>query len=175
MENASLDTPKQKRRYRKPAEQIATMDAVIRLAGETESSLRKTCAAIGITYTSFIKYQHTYAGKAQDAKRIQAAAAVIEATDAREKLTKDETSSTPPPEAPPAKISSKTNSFSNVFAALLACRHDEDFEAAPREGFESTDACPGSKAKLAILAMRAHMGQPLWHPDDVTCFDKDAK
>ena len=32
--------------------------------------------------------------------------------------------------------------------------------------FDSTDAMPGTKAKLAVLAQRAERGLPLWHPDD---------
>jgi len=32
--------------------------------------------------------------------------------------------------------------------------------------FESTDAMPGTKAKLEVLAERVAAGLPLWHPND---------
>jgi hypothetical protein len=32
--------------------------------------------------------------------------------------------------------------------------------------FDSTDAMPGTKAKLDVLARRVEDGLPLWHPDD---------
>ena len=32
--------------------------------------------------------------------------------------------------------------------------------------FDSTEAMPGTKAKLEVLAQRAESGLPLWHPDD---------
>jgi len=43
-----------------------------------------------------------------------------------------------------------------------------DFE--PKEmsaaEYERTDAMPGTKAKLSVLADRVRCGLPLWHPDD---------
>lgn len=32
--------------------------------------------------------------------------------------------------------------------------------------FDSTEAMPGTKAKLAVLAERVESGLPLWHPSD---------
>jgi hypothetical protein len=32
--------------------------------------------------------------------------------------------------------------------------------------FRATDASPGSREKLAILAHRIRLGLPLWHPND---------
>ena len=34
------------------------------------------------------------------------------------------------------------------------------------EGFDSTNALPGSDQKLEVLAGRIHSGLPLWHPKD---------
>lgn len=43
-----------------------------------------------------------------------------------------------------------------------------DFEPTEVESsqFESTEAMPGTKAKLEVLARRVEDGLPLWHPDD---------
>ncbi len=41
----------------------------------------------------------------------------------------------------------------------------EPAELSPRE-FERTDAMPGTKAKLSVLAHRIRSGLPLWHPED---------
>jgi len=41
----------------------------------------------------------------------------------------------------------------------------EPSEVDPRD-FESTDAMPGTKEKLEVLAGRVAHGLPLWHPDD---------
>jgi hypothetical protein len=32
--------------------------------------------------------------------------------------------------------------------------------------FDSTEAMPGTKAKLQVLAERVESGLPLWHPED---------
>lgn len=32
--------------------------------------------------------------------------------------------------------------------------------------FDSTDAMPGTKAKIQVLASRVRSGLPLWHPED---------
>lgn len=43
-----------------------------------------------------------------------------------------------------------------------------DFE--PQEAdaaqYPETDALPGTREKLAVLASRLHAGLPLWHPQD---------
>jgi hypothetical protein len=43
-----------------------------------------------------------------------------------------------------------------------------DFEPPEVESgqFDSTDAMPGTKAKLDVLAQRVQNGLPLWHPGD---------
>lgn len=43
-----------------------------------------------------------------------------------------------------------------------------DYEPPPVDGgqFSSTQAIPGSEAKLAVLAERVRCGLPLWHPAD---------
>jgi len=43
-----------------------------------------------------------------------------------------------------------------------------DFEppAVESSRFESTEAMPGTKAKLAVMARRVERGLPLWHPND---------
>lgn len=43
-----------------------------------------------------------------------------------------------------------------------------DFEPADVEAsrYSATDAMPGTKEKLAVLALRIRDGLPLWHPKD---------
>jgi len=43
-----------------------------------------------------------------------------------------------------------------------------DFEPPEVESkqFDSTEAMPGTKAKLEVLARRVQRGLPLWHPGD---------
>jgi hypothetical protein len=43
-----------------------------------------------------------------------------------------------------------------------------DFEPVeiPRHEFDGTDAMPGTREKLAVLADRVQSGLPLWHPSD---------
>ena len=43
-----------------------------------------------------------------------------------------------------------------------------DFEPAevPSYEFDSTDAMPGTREKVAVLAERIRDGLPLWHPAD---------
>lgn len=52
----------------------------------------------------------------------------------------------------------------NIFDELKSKLHDEDFE--PRGKSKPTAARPGSLEKLHVLAERAELGQPLWHPLD---------
>lgn len=40
------------------------------------------------------------------------------------------------------------------------------------EEFSSTDAMPGSREKLGILAERVKQGLPLWHPSDRSGMDE---
>jgi hypothetical protein len=43
-----------------------------------------------------------------------------------------------------------------------------DFEPAevPTSDYDGTDAMPGTREKLAVLAERMRTGLPLWHPRD---------
>lgn len=43
-----------------------------------------------------------------------------------------------------------------------------DFEPkeVPSGDYDRTDAMPGTKAKLSVLADRVRSGLPLWHPED---------
>ncbi|MBX7167395.1 MAG: hypothetical protein K1X74_13785 [Pirellulales bacterium] len=54
----------------------------------------------------------------------------------------------------------------NVFEAIQECGHDEDFVPSASEDFCPTEAPAGSPDKIAILARRIELGQPLWHPED---------
>lgn len=54
----------------------------------------------------------------------------------------------------------------NVFEYLLRLGHDEDFQPQVDPRFEPTDAPMGSKEKIEVLARRAQLGLPLWHPKD---------
>lgn len=42
----------------------------------------------------------------------------------------------------------------------------EDFDPVGGEGFRPTDAPPGTRAKLEVMAERVRKGWPLWHPED---------
>jgi hypothetical protein len=48
-----------------------------------------------------------------------------------------------------------------------------DFEPERVEGhlFPSTDAAPGSKTKIQVMAQRVTLGLPLWHPGDRSAYD----
>ena len=54
--------------------------------------------------------------------------------------------------------------------SVIDAMHDGNwnFEPGKRDvvEFHATDAEPGSREKLAILAHRIQRGLPLWHPDD---------
>ena len=51
-----------------------------------------------------------------------------------------------------------------------------DFEPAevPATDYDRTDAMPGTKAKLDVLASRVRSGLPLWHPEDRDEVDEPA-
>ena len=47
-----------------------------------------------------------------------------------------------------------------------------DFEPEDAEDeYDSTEALPGTNAKLDVLAKRVKQGLPLWHPEDRRAFD----
>lgn len=54
----------------------------------------------------------------------------------------------------------------NVFEYLVRLGHDEDFQPHIDPRFQPTDAPMGSKEKIEVLARRAQLGLPLWHPKD---------
>jgi hypothetical protein len=41
--------------------------------------------------------------------------------------------------------------------------------------YECTDAMPGTREKLSVLAKRVQGGLPLWHPDDRDDIEKPAQ
>ena len=47
---------------------------------------------------------------------------------------------------------------------------EPDFKSRNRN-FLSTLALPGTEEKVAALAQRAQLGQPLWHPEDRITYD----
>ena len=57
-----------------------------------------------------------------------------------------------------------------VRKSVIDAIHDGDWTFEPGERahdeFHATNAEPGSKEKLEILAQRIRSGLPLWHPDD---------
>lgn len=54
--------------------------------------------------------------------------------------------------------------------SVLDAIREGDWDYEPRwthePDFDCTDALPGTRAKLIILAERLRQGLPLWHPDD---------
>ncbi len=56
----------------------------------------------------------------------------------------------------------------NVFEAILELGDDESFVPRSGAGFEPTDAQMGTREKIEVLARRAELGLPLWHPLDRT-------
>jgi len=56
--------------------------------------------------------------------------------------------------------------MNNVFKYLQRLGHDEDFQPHIDQRFKPTDAPVGSKEKIDVLARRAQLGLPLWHPKD---------
>lgn len=62
-----------------------------------------------------------------------------------------------------------------VFEAILIFGNDRAFEPAIRNDYEPTQAEPGSKEKLEVLAFRAANGLPLWHPQDKTDFSNEPR
>lgn len=61
----------------------------------------------------------------------------------------------------PARI----NPPKTVFEAIATWGHDEDFSPST-DGFEPTDAPPGSAEKMAVIMDRLNRGLPLHHPRD---------
>jgi hypothetical protein len=54
----------------------------------------------------------------------------------------------------------------NIFTYLSRQGHEEGFQPQVNQRFEPTDAQVGSPEKIEVLARRAQLGLPLWHPGD---------
>jgi hypothetical protein len=51
-------------------------------------------------------------------------------------------------------------------------RWDFEPQEAEREHFDSTEAMPGTREKVAVLAERVESGLPLWHPADRRTYEQ---
>lgn len=58
----------------------------------------------------------------------------------------------------------------NIFLFILKNGSDEGFVPQVTDRFCPTDAAPGSRAKVEVLAQRLRDGFPLWHPEDRTTY-----
>ncbi|MCS7304413.1 MAG: hypothetical protein NZ602_04825 [Thermoguttaceae bacterium] len=54
----------------------------------------------------------------------------------------------------------------SVLEAIKLGQWDYEPPEVPMELFEATDAMPGTRAKLEVMAERLRAGLPLWHPLD---------
>lgn len=54
----------------------------------------------------------------------------------------------------------------SVLEAIKLGQWDYEPPEVPMDQFEATDAMPGTKAKLEVMAERLRAGLPLWHPLD---------
>ena len=61
----------------------------------------------------------------------------------------------------------------SVIDAIKDGLWDYEPEEPGKEKTNSTEALPGSKEKLDILAERLRAGEPLWHPSDRMCYKDD--
>ena len=59
----------------------------------------------------------------------------------------------------------------SVLDAIKMGIWDFEPEGSQRVVYDSTEALPGTDAKLAILAERVERGLPLWHPQDRRTFN----
>ena len=59
----------------------------------------------------------------------------------------------------------------SVLDAIKMGIWDFEPEGSQRAEYDSTEALPGTDAKLAILAERVERGLPLWHPADRRTFN----
>jgi hypothetical protein len=60
-------------------------------------------------------------------------------------------------------------------SVLEAIREGDWFfepEEVDSDEFSATEAIPGSRQKLEVLAARARAGLPLWHEDDRASYDQ---
>ena len=63
----------------------------------------------------------------------------------------------------------------SVLEAIRDGKWDFEPDQVTEEKFDSTQALPGTNAKLDILADRIQSGLPLWHPEDRRTYDDKDK
>ncbi len=61
----------------------------------------------------------------------------------------------------------------SVIDAIKDGLWDYEPEESAKEKLPATNALPGSKEKLSVLAERLRAGTPLWHPSDRICYRED--
>jgi len=67
----------------------------------------------------------------------------------------------------PADTTPNVPQATNIFDAIRNGEHA--FEPSITDGFESTGAFPGTTEKVEVMKGRAHVGHPLFHPEDPAC------
>jgi hypothetical protein len=60
----------------------------------------------------------------------------------------------------------------SILEAIKEGQWDYEPELVDRNHFDATRAMPGTIAKLDIMAERAALGLPLWHPSDRRDYDE---
>jgi hypothetical protein len=61
---------------------------------------------------------------------------------------------------------------SSVLDAIRAGIWDFEPSECLTNGFDATEALPGTDEKLEVMARRVRAGLPLWHPKDRRTYDK---
>lgn len=59
----------------------------------------------------------------------------------------------------------------SIIEAIQKGKWDFEPETVEFRQYDSTEAMPGTREKVAIMAERAETGLPLWHPSDRITFD----
>ena len=59
----------------------------------------------------------------------------------------------------------------SIIEAIQKGKWDFEPETVELNLYDSTEAMPGTREKVAIMAERAESGLPLWHPSDRVTFD----
>jgi hypothetical protein len=54
----------------------------------------------------------------------------------------------------------------SILEAIKSGEWDYEPNSVAGEHFDHTEAMPGSKAKVSVMADRIRKGHPLWHPKD---------
>lgn len=63
----------------------------------------------------------------------------------------------------------------SVLEAISQGFWDYEPQEAEEDEYVPTDAIPGSRQKLDILAERLESGLPLWHPEDRRDYERDVE